>query len=152
MHAVSSYRSNRPTDKQTHPQTHTNTHRIDYNALYCKVATWATSVLILVSVGSLRSRVRPNVRNRRTSYRETDVRRQTKHRLMHPSYGGGCIINFDFDYLLHKHHQQNTVTVRYKFWIKIRPLLNGMRLGLLTGQLRELKTILYIIEKNCKVR
>ena len=29
MHAISSYRGNRPTNKQTHPQTHTQTHRQD---------------------------------------------------------------------------------------------------------------------------
>jgi len=47
--------------------------------------TWATSVPILVFLG-LCSRVRPDVRDRQTSY----VRQ--KHRLMPPPYGGGGII------------------------------------------------------------
>ena len=38
------------------------------------------------------SRVRPDVRNRQTSDRQTD-RHQTKHRLIPPPYGGGGMIN-----------------------------------------------------------
>ena len=33
MHAISSYRGNRPTHTQTHTRAHTHTHRTDYNTL-----------------------------------------------------------------------------------------------------------------------
>jgi len=53
--------------------------------------TWATSVPILVFLG-LCSRLRPNVRDRQTDVRQTDVRHQTdvKHRLMPPPIRDGA--------------------------------------------------------------
>jgi len=51
---------------------------------------WATSVPILVFLG-LCSRVRPDVRDRQTSDRQTSDIRQ-KHRLMPPPYLSGGII------------------------------------------------------------
>jgi len=50
--------------------------------------TWATSVPILVFLGTEScSRLRPDVRDRQTSDRQTDVRQH--HRLMLPLLGSG---------------------------------------------------------------
>ena len=51
--------------------------------------TWATSVPILVFLGPLCSRLRPDVRDR-----QTDVRQ--KHRLMPPPIRGGSIIKYAY--------------------------------------------------------
>jgi len=83
---------NRVLPKRDDKQFESTRGRCTTHALVDMLCMWHIALLDQSQRARVCSRVRPDVRDRQTSDRLTDVRQ--KHRLMPPAYGGGSIIKY----------------------------------------------------------